>query len=184
MPSVAENYLGDPPLGISGKPLIGLVVFACCFGHAVRLHPFVPNWQACLLFQQSRNVTLTARCGGNLTRVNASVGAYPRVVLTVVAALTGACGSSLSGAPKAGEIDIRQLNAGNYSVEPVTLPSPPGVMLPRGGPMADAVATVIDVDPTLEFQEAGVVDDPESAANVLSFIPEIPVIKPVLRSTA
>ncbi|NMN96041.1 DUF7373 family lipoprotein [Antrihabitans stalactiti] len=104
------------------------------------------------------------------------------VVLIVVAALTGACGSSLSGAPKAGEIDIRQLNIGSYSVEPVTLPSPSQEWgrYREADRMADAVATVIDVDPTLEFQEAGVVDDPESAANVLSFIPGVPVIKPVL----
>ena len=104
------------------------------------------------------------------------------VSVAAVAVLTGACGSSVSGNGKAGEIDIRTLDIGRYSTDPrevSTVVSPELGKLLEGARMADAVALVSDIDPIFEYASAQIVKDPQEAADALSLI-ETPVIKPVL----
>ena len=117
-----------------------------------------------------------------ISRKPAGVRVATLVSVAAVAVLTGACGSSVSGSGKAGEIDIRTLDIGSYSTDPrevSTVVSPELGKLLEGARMADAVALVSDIDPIFEYASQEIVKDPQEAADALSLI-ETPVIKPVL----
>jgi hypothetical protein len=117
-----------------------------------------------------------------ISRKPTSVRVATLVSVAAAAVLTGACGSSVSGSAKAGDIDIRTLDIGSYSTDPREIStdvSPELGKLLEGARMADAVALVADIDPKFEYSSAQIVKDPQEAADALSLI-ETPVIKPVL----
>jgi hypothetical protein len=117
-----------------------------------------------------------------ISRKPTSVRVATLVSVAAVAVLTGACGSSVAGNAKAGEIDIRTLDIGRYSTDPREIStdvSPELGRLLEGARMGDAVALVADIDPKFEYSSAQIVKDPQEAADALSLI-ETPVIKPVL----
>ncbi|WP_378737290.1 hypothetical protein [Nocardia brasiliensis] len=88
-------------------------------------------------------------------------------------AITG-CGSSVTGAPKPNEIDVRTLDVGKYSTEPLTSFFDYSHSLRRGtslavSRLADHVVTGVDIDPELRYG-TGVqeITEPDDVKNVLA----------------
>lgn len=98
-----------------------------------------------------------------------------RLATAAVVLLTVAgCGSSVTGAPKPGEIDVRSLDVGKYPTEPFDTYEKYSHSLRRGtslavSRLANHVVTGIDIDPTLRYG-TGVqeITTPDDVKNVLA----------------
>ncbi|QIS09058.1 DUF7373 family lipoprotein [Nocardia arthritidis] len=77
------------------------------------------------------------------------------IAVAVTTALTG-CGSQISGAPHAGEIDVRKLDVGAYNTEPLDVRYSynnsygGGIQLAMVR-LADHLASSVDIDPRLKY---------------------------------
>ncbi|RDI64469.1 hypothetical protein DFR76_108302 [Nocardia pseudobrasiliensis] len=85
-------------------------------------------------------------------------------VAAVVAFLATGCGT-VSGTPAAGELDVRKLDAGKYSMEPNDVRFKYQPTMEYGQQLAimrlaDSVANGIDIDPKLDYGSAGGMDKP------------------------
>ncbi|MFC9435177.1 hypothetical protein [Nocardia sp. NPDC057030] len=94
------------------------------------------------------------------------------VAAAVVLLTTAGCGSSITGAPMQGEIDVRPLDVGKYPTEPLDTYSQYSHSLRKGtalavSRLANHVVTGIDIDPKLRYgtgvQEITKPDDVKNA---------------------
>lgn len=113
---------------------------------------------------------------------NTARGPLALAFVMSVAVLVG-CGSNVTGAPAAGEIDIRTLDVGNYPTDPLDVRadqehSPTGGWTLASVRLADAIALGTDIDSSLVYGDmGGAAVSPTSGSDVLG-----KAVRPALES--
>lgn len=130
----------------------------------------------------SRWVTRPADCHPRQRQANVRFAGF--LALASVVALTAGCAQTLTGTAAAGEIDVRTLDVGDYTVTPAAVDdkaSPSDANLLESIRMIDAFPLATDVDPAFSYNVVELVDDPDRAAEVFSLAAGLNVIAPTLK---